>query len=44
LKPNAPFVKINIRLLADQIGVTATNTFDFCQGEHDFAFPIDIGI
>jgi hypothetical protein len=44
IEKKLPFVKINVRLFADQVGVTATNTLDFCQGEHDFTFPVDIGI
>jgi hypothetical protein len=39
-----PFVEIDIRLLTDQIGVPATDTFDLGQGVHDLLLAINIGV
>ena len=39
-----PLVEVNICLLADEIGIPTTNTFDFSQGVHDFALSIYIGV
>jgi hypothetical protein len=36
--------KIDIGLLADQVGVSATDTLDLGQGVHDLLFSIDIGV
>ena len=39
-----PFVEINVCLLADQVGVTATDTLDLSQGVHDLSLSIDVGV
>lgn len=39
-----PLAEIDIGLLADQVGVTTTNTLDFGQGEHDLLLSFDVGI
>jgi hypothetical protein len=39
-----PLVKIDISLLADEIGVTTSNTLDLGQGVHDLLLSFDIGI
>jgi len=39
-----PLVEVNICLLADEIGIPTTDTFDFSQGVHDFALSIYIGV
>ena len=39
-----PLVEIDIRLLADNVGVTATNTLDLGQGVHDLALAINVGV
>ena len=44
MKFGVPLVEIDIGLLADQVGVTATDTLDLRQGVHDFAFTVDIGV
>ena len=36
--------KIDIGLLADQVGVSATDTLDLGQGVHDLLFAIDVGV
>jgi len=36
--------KVDIGLLADQIGVAATNTLDLGQGVHDLLLAIDVGV
>ena len=41
---SVPLVEVNIGLLADQVGVTTTNTLDLGQGVHDFLFAIDVGV
>jgi hypothetical protein len=41
---NIPLVQINIGLLADQVGVTTTNTLDLGQGVHNLLFAIDVGV
>lgn len=41
---NVPLAEVNIGLLADQVGVTTTNTLDLGQGVHDFLFAIDVGV
>jgi hypothetical protein len=40
----APFIEVNICLLAHQIGVPPTNSLDFRQGVHDFPLPVHIGV
>ena len=37
-------VEVDISLLADQVGVSATNTLDLGQGVHDFTLAIDVGV
>jgi len=39
-----PLVEINISLLADQVGVTASDTLDLGQGVHDLLLSLDIGV
>ena len=41
---NAPLVQIDIRLLADQVGVPTTNTLDLGQGVHDLLLTINISV
>ena len=36
--------KIDIGLLADQVGVSATDTLDLGQGVHDLLLAIDVGV
>ena len=36
--------QINIGLLADQVGVAATDTLDLGQGVHNFLLAIDVGV
>jgi hypothetical protein len=43
-RENAPLAEVNIGLLADQVGVTTTNTLDLGQGVHDFLLAIDVGV
>jgi len=37
-----PLVEVDIGLLADQVGVTATDTLDLGQGVHDLLLAIDL--
>lgn len=37
-----PLVEVNIGLLADQVGVAATDTLDLGQGEHDLLLAINL--
>jgi hypothetical protein len=39
-----PFVEVDVRLLADQVGVSPTHTLDLRQGVHDFSLAIDVGV
>jgi hypothetical protein len=41
---NSPLVEVNIGLLADNVGVTTTNTLDLGQGEHDLALSLNVGV
>jgi len=41
---DAPLVQIDIGLLADDVGVSSTNTLDLSQGIHDLALSIDVGV
>ena len=43
-KFTSTLVQINIGLLADQVGVTATDTLDLGQGVHDLLLAIDVGV
>jgi hypothetical protein len=36
--------EVNVGLLADQVGVTATNTLDLGQGDHDLLLAVNIGV
>jgi len=37
-------VEVDVGLLADEIGVATTDTLDLCQGVHDLALAVDIGV
>lgn len=39
---DVPLVEIHVGLLADQVGVTATDTLDLRQGVHDLLLAIDL--
>jgi len=39
-----PLVEINISLLADQVGVSSSNTLDLGQGNHDLSSTLDVGV
>ena len=39
-----PLVQVDIGLLANQVGVSATNTLDLGQGVHDLLLSIDVGV
>jgi hypothetical protein len=39
-----PLVEVDIGLLADQVGVAATNTLYLGQGVHDLLLSLDIGV
>jgi hypothetical protein len=39
-----PLVQVDISLLADQVGVSSTDTLDLGQGVHDLLLAIDVGI
>ena len=41
---SVPLVEVNIGLLADQVGVSSTDTLDLGQGVHDLLFAIDVGV
>jgi len=41
---DAPLVQIDVGLLADDVGVSSTDTLDLSQGVHDLALSIDIGV
>lgn len=40
----SPFTQINIGLLADQVGISATDTLDLREGKHDLPLPIDVSV
>lgn len=42
--PDVPLVQVDIGLLADQVGVTTTDTLDLGQGVHDLFLSIDVGV
>lgn len=42
--PNVPLGEVNVGLLADQVGVTTTNTLDLGQGDHDLLLAVNIGV
>lgn len=39
-----PLVEVDVGLLADQVGVSATNTLDLGQGVHDLLLSVNIGV
>jgi hypothetical protein len=39
-----PLVQVDIGLLADQVGVSATDTLDLGQGVHNLLLAIDVGV
>ena len=39
-----PLVHVDIGFLADDVGESATNTFNGGQSEHDLLFPIDVSV
>lgn len=39
-----PLVQVDISLLADQVGVSATDTLDLSQGVHDLLLAVNIGV
>ena len=41
---NVPLVEINIGLLANQVGVTASNTLNLGQGDHNLLLAVNIGV
>jgi hypothetical protein len=43
-KLTSTLVQIDIGLLADQVGVTTTDTLDLGQGVHDLLLAIDVGV
>lgn len=43
-KKHKPFVHVNVGFLTNDVGETATDTFDGGKGEHDLLLAIDIGV
>ena len=41
---NVPLVEVDIGLLANQVGVAATDTLDLGQGVHDLLLTLNIGV
>jgi len=41
---DAPLVKVNICLFADNICVSSTNTLDLCQSVHDLALAVYVRV
>lgn len=41
---DVPLGEVDIGLLADQVGVTTSNTLDLSQGVHDILLAIDVGV
>ena len=41
---HSPLGEVDIGLLADQVGVAATNTLDLGQGVHDLLLAINVGV
>jgi hypothetical protein len=41
---HVPLREVDIGLLADQVGVAATNTLDLGQGVHDLLLAVNIGV
>jgi len=44
IRNDAPLVQIDIGLLADNVGVSSTNTLDLSHCVHDLALSIDVGV
>lgn len=44
LEMSVPLVQVDIGLLADQVGVSATDTLDLGQCVHDLLLAIDVGV
>jgi len=44
MKTRVPLVQIDIGLLADQVGVSATDTLDLGQGVHNLLLSVNIGV
>ena len=44
LAGDVPLVEVDIGLLADQVGVAATDTLDLGQGVHDLLLAIDVRV
>lgn len=44
LEYGIPFVQINICLLADEVGVTTTDTLNLGEGVHHLLLSIDVGV
>jgi len=44
VKVASTLFEIDVCLLAQDIGISSTNTLDFSQRVHDFTFSIDVGI
>lgn len=43
-RKHSPLVHVDIGLLADQVGITTSNTLDLGKGKHDLSFTRDIGV
>jgi hypothetical protein len=41
---DSPLIEVNIGLLADNVGVTTSNTLDLGQGVHDLPLSINVGV
>ena len=44
LRNDAPLVQIDVGLLANDVGVSPTNTLDLGQGVHNLSLSIDVGV
>ena len=44
IRGGIPLVQIHIGFFANQIGVTASDTFDLGEGVHDFLLAINVGV
>ena len=44
VRVDIPLVEVDIGLLADQVGVAATDTLDLGQGVHDLLLTLNIGV
>jgi hypothetical protein len=43
-KKHIPLVEVNIRLLADKVGITTPDTLDLRQSVHNLALSVDISV